>query len=248
MISGNTKDSLVEIKKNILHAATISKEGHIPSSLSILDILWVLYDRILRITPNNIGDLHRNHFILSKGHASMALYGVLVEKGFFPKDEMNKFPGVQASTGSLGHGLPIATGLALGLKIKKNNNRVFVLVGDGECNEGTIWESAMLAAQHKLNNLSCIIDYNHSTDRALNIGDLADKFRSFGWESIIINGHNHEEIFGALNNHPANTDKPYAVVANTIKGYGIKSMENNPAWHHRSPTNQELNSLINEIY
>ena len=130
-------------------------------------------------------------------------------------------------------------------KIKKNKSKVFVIIGDGECNEGTIWESAMLAAHHKLSNLCCIIDHNHSTDRALKIGDLRKKFQSFGWHSISIDGHNHKEIFNALNNITNN--KPMAIIAETIKGYGCKTMENNPAWHHKSPTKEELNIFLKEL-
>ena len=133
----------------------------------------------------------------------------------------------------------------MGSKIRRITNRIFCLVGDGECNEGTIWEAALLAAHHKLSNLCCIIDYNHSTDRALQMGDLAAKFKSFGWEAITIDGHNHDEIYRALSY--IHNNKPLVVIAETIKGKGVKCMENEPAWHHRAPNNEELKAILEEL-
>ena len=251
-----------EIREKILRASYNSKEGHIPSSLSILDILWVLYDKILKFDISNPNSLSRDYFILSKGHASLGLYAILEEKGLLKEGSINEFcflgsnlgghpdrnkiPYVEASTGSLGHGFPIAVGLALGHKILNNSNKTYIIVGDGECNEGTIWESALLCSHHNLSNLYCIVDYNHSTDRALSIGNVSDKFKSFGWNVININGHNQNEIYNAL---IKTSDKPTAIIAETIKGYGIKSIENNWAWHHKSAQNEdELNLLIKEIY
>ncbi len=249
------------LKKIIVETATESHEGHIPSAFSILDILWVLYDKILKIDPKNPKDENRDRFILSKGHGSLGLYAVLAEKGFFPREELlefgkfdsilgghpdrNKVPGVEASTGSLGHGLPMAIGMALGLKMKKNGARVFVIAGDGEMNEGSMWESLLLASHHKLNNLYCIVDYNHSTDRALLIGDLEKKFEAFGWETKTIDGHNREEIEKALSEK--NSEKPIAIIANTIKGHGIKMMENNPEWHHKTPKEEEMREILEQL-
>lgn len=249
------------MRRRIVETAHSASEGHIPSALSVLDILWILYDRVMNL-PEDIRDDHiRDRFVLSKGHASLALYAVLEQKRYFKPEELdtfctyasafgghpdsNKIPGVEASTGSLGHGLPIAVGLALGARIKKNKKRIFCLVGDGECNEGTIWESALLAAHHGLSNLSCIVDYNHSTDRALGMGDIADKFRSFEWEVLEISGHNHGQILQALTYLPEK--RPIAVIAETVKGCGIPRMENNPAWHHRVPTEEEYRSIIQEL-
>jgi transketolase len=250
-----------ELKKTIIDSAHKAKEGHIPSALSILDILIVLYDKILDIDPKNPESYSRDRFVLSKGHASLGLYVILAKKGFFSHTNLyefgkfesflgghpnrNKVPGVEASTGSLGHGLPIALGIALGLKIKKNNHKVYVLIGDGEANEGTVWESAMIAAHHNLNNLICIVDHNHSTDRAVKICELEDKFRSFGWEAKTIDGHDHEAIYEALTS--LHTAKPTAIIAQTIKGKGIKMMENDPAWHHRFPTDEELEQILKEL-
>lgn len=250
-----------ELKKNILKASFDSKEGHIPSAFSILDILYVLYNQVLKIDATNPSDENRDRFILSKGHASLGLYAVLSDKGFIDSDELgtfgkfssrlgghpdcNKIPGVEASTGSLGHGFPIAVGIAMALKIKKSSCRVFVIVGDGECNEGTIWETALLAVNHNLNNITCIIDYNHSNDRALLLGSLSEKFNSFGWNTLEVDGHCHEQLETALNLRDNN--RPIAIIANTIKGKGIPEMENNPAWHHKFPSENEIDEMIKNV-
>ncbi len=245
----------------ILKASARSGEGHIPSALSILDIIWVMYDKILNIESIKSGRPDRDRFILSKGHGALALYAVLSAKNFFQKSELvdfaeytnmlgghpdrNKVPGVEASTGSLGHGFPMSVGVALGYKIQNFRNRTYVLIGDGECNEGTVWEAALLASHHKLSNLCCIVDSNHSSDRALDMGDIASKFKAFGWDSEIISGHNHTAIAEALLKKHSN--KPRAVIAETIKGHGCKCMENNPAWHRRAPTAQELQEMLKSL-
>jgi len=236
--------------KRIVEVCRNSNEGHIPSSLSILDILLVLYKNF--ILEN------KNHFILSKGHASLGLYSVLEYFNLLeePLDNFckfdsklgghpsNKIKNVESSTGSLGHGLPIAVGMALGEKINKSDKKVYVIIGDGESNEGTIWESALLASNHKLNNLYCILDYNHSNDRALIIGDMKKKLESFDWECVEIDGHNHEEIFNSLT---IESDKPIFIIANTIKGKGCDIMENNPEWHHKMPNEDEYLKIINNL-
>ncbi|MGD0589504.1 MAG: transketolase [Bacteroidota bacterium] len=246
------------LREKVLTISTNAKEGHIPSALSVLDLIWVLYDRILKVDPTHTQWSVRDRFVLSKGHAAIGLYVVLAQKGFFPASELenfakfdsilgghpdrNKIPGVEASTGSLGHGFPLSVGMALGLKMKKFASRVFVIIGDGEANEGAVWESALLASHHNLTNLCCIVDYNHSTDRALQIGDMGKKLNSFGWETCSIDGHNHDEIFDALQKHGG--QKPRAIIANTIKGFGCTQMENNPEWHHKYPKHEELLSLL----
>ncbi|MGH2508782.1 MAG: transketolase, partial [Ktedonobacteraceae bacterium] len=248
-----------ELRKTIITTAARAGEGHIPSALSIIDIIWVLYDRVLRYNAADPKWQHRDRFVLSKGHGCLALYSVLAAKGFYDLTELesfgragsrfgghpdcNKVPGVEASTGSLGHGLPIAVGMALGLKIRGNQERVFVLIGDGECNEGTIWESALLGHYRRLGNLTCIVDYNHSSDRALGLGDLRAKFEAFGWSTREIDGHDHDQIYDALGCHRELEGSPMAIIANTIKGNGCAQMRNNPAWHHRAPTPDELASI-----
>jgi len=259
-----TSNKLHKLKETAIRAAAKAGEGHIPSALSILDILWVLYDQVLTYNPKDANDPANDHFILSKGHASLGLYSVLAEKGLIDVKELetfgafdsklgghpdrNKIPWVEASTGSLGHGFPIAVGIALGLKIQKKNNRVFAIIGDGESNEGSIWEAALLANHHSLNNLCCIVDYNHSTDRALEVGDLVKKFESFGWKAVSVDGHDQIELAKVLGKESQDQGKPLAVIANTIKGYGIKSMEHNPAWHHRSPSAEEIATIVKELY
>ncbi len=191
---------------------TTGDEKHDSSTHSTLDVLWVLYDRVLRFDPKNPRWDGRDRFVLSKGHGPISYYAILADKGFFPQNELrhfakwssilgshpdrNKIPGVETSTGSLGHGLPMATGMALGLRSKKSSSRVFALIGDGESNEGSIWEAALVAGNEQLNNLTCILINNYSSTP--NPGNLAEKFATFGWATTTINGRNHDEIYQAL--------------------------------------------------
>ena len=238
-----------ELIKRVVDVSYKAKEGHIGSSLSILNILYVLYDKILE---------DKHHFILSKGHASLGLY-VILEHFNLLDDNLdgvctfnnklgghpsNKLKHVEASTGSLGHGLPMGLGMALGEKIKGTDNKVFVIIGDGESNEGTNWESALLASHHNLNNLYCIMDYNRSNDRALKIDNVIKKFESFNWECIEIDGHDEDKILKALSTE---SDKPVFVLCNTIKGNGCSMMENNPEWHHKSPNDNEYKKIMEEL-
>lgn len=257
---------LKSLRRTIVETAFAGQEGHIPSAFSILDILWVLYDSVLRIDPANPSDPDRDRFILSKGHGCLALYAVLAEKGFIPREELRQFasyrsrlgghphrgvPGIEASTGSLGHGLPIAVGVALGLKIRNRNKpRVYCLIGDGEANEGSVWEAASLAVHHGLTNLICIVDDNRSSDHALDMGDFGEKFEGFEWQAVNIDGHDHAQILTATRlprlqrtAWPA----PLCIVARTIKGHGCKPMENNPEWHRKAPSTDNLNLLIEEL-
>jgi len=252
---------MIRLKRKIIEVATACNEGHIPAAFSILDILWVLYDRILGITPETLDDPDRHRFILSKGHASIGLYIVLAERGILDPSHLERFgmfgsilgghpdrtkvPGIEASTGSLGHGFPMAAGLALGAKIRKTSSKVYAIVGDGECNEGTIWESAMFAAHRELDNLYCIVDQNHSGDIALHAGDFRQKFESFGWHTVRINGHDQDEIYRALSQHVPG--KPVAVIAETIKGNGCKIMENSPEWTHKYPRPDELEAMLQTL-
>ena len=202
-------------------------EKHGSSSLSTLDVLWVLYDRILRFDPENPRWENRDRFVLSKGHGCVSYYAILADKGFFPTSTLktfmqydsilgahpdrNQVPGVEASTGSLGHGLPMAVGMAIALRIKKSDRRVFALIGDGECNEGSIWEVFLLAENLQLSNLTCVAINNHSS--SLDLGDLATKFAAFGWASTTINGHDHEQIYKSLSYR--DSTHPTAIVAET---------------------------------
>ena len=251
------------MRRQIVLTAANAGTGHIPSALSILDILWVLYDQVLRYDPKDPRSDDRDRFILSKGHGALALYMVLVAKGFFPAAELERFdaydgllgghadpskvPGVEAPSGSLGHGLALGVGMALGMRIRNVNRRVYVLVGDGECNEGSIWESVLLAAHHRLDNLVCIVDHNHSGDRALVLGDLEAKFRAFGWIASTVNGHDQHQLYQAMKVPIGGLYRPTAIIAETVKGYGCKQMENNPAWHNRAPTRDELPAILKEL-
>lgn len=250
-----------ELKRDILQCAYRVREGHIASAFSIIDVLWVLYDQFLRFDCKDPKWEGRDRFILSKGHGCLALYAVLAKKHFFPAEvldtfaqfdsplgghpDRNKVPGVEASTGSLGHGFPMAVGVALALRLKKNDRLVYCLVGDGECNEGSIWESCLLASHHGLGSLCCIVDFNHSTDRALDLGNLEAKFNSMGFEAIVVDGHDHQALAHSLGSGP--WQKPRAVIACTVKGKGCADMEGNPAWHHRIPTADELNGMMQEL-
>jgi transketolase len=208
-----------------LMALAIGDEKHDASAHSTLDVLWVLYDRILRYDPADPRSEGRDRFVLSKGHGPVALYAILADKGFFPVDWLPSFerwdsplgahpdralvPGVEASTGSLGHGLPLAVGMALGLRAKGSDRRVFALVGDGECNEGSVWEAALLAGNLRLAALTCVVVDNHSSARDL--GDLVARFAGFGWAATAVDGRDHAQLEAAL--APADATRPTAVVA-----------------------------------
>lgn len=208
-----------------LMSQAIGDEKHDVSAHSTLDVLWVLYDRIMRYDPSNPQSEERDRFILSKGHGPLAFYAILATKGFFSPTVLktfetwegflgghpdhNQVPGVEASTGSLGHGFPMAVGVALGLRAKKSESRTFVLIGDGECNEGSVWEAVLLAGDLNLSNLTCIVINNHSSTRTL--GDIAAKFSSFGWAATRVNGRDHEQIHAALSQ--VDSVHPTAIIA-----------------------------------
>lgn len=257
-----------EIRKHSLEMVVRSRASHIGSALSMTDILAVLYFDLMNVFPKDAENENRDIFILSKGHACVGLYATLGIKGFFELKELetygldgsdfmnhisHKVSGVEFSTGSLGHGLPFATGIALGKKIKKHNNKVFVLVGDGELDEGSNWEALLFASHHKLDNLTIIVDYNNlqsltTVKETLNLEPLKDKFEAFGCEVFDVDGHNHSELRHvfkqSLNN---NTGKPIVVIAKTIKGKGVSYMENKVKWHYSTPNQDELIQALNEI-
>jgi transketolase len=246
--------SSIEMREMIIKAAHSAKHGHIPSALSLVEIMQA-YSNI---------EKEDDVMVFSKGHGCLALYTLLATQGHVSMTELfnfgrrgsrlgghpdrNKLDKIYASTGALGHGFPIAVGVAMARKILKKDGRVFCIIGDGEANEGTIWESCMVASKNKLNNLVCIVDNNDSQIRSLPVEDLDKKFQSFGWEVWDIDGHDIEMISRAMTD--SNPDeKPTAVIANTIKGKGIKEIENDMfAWHHRAPTDEELERFCEEIY
>ena len=258
----NTINLVKKIRYEIINMSYRSKAPHLASSLSCADIITVLYEKILKINKKNMNISDK--FILSKGHAATSLYAILSYKKYFNKKKLMdyakagslleehpnpKINGVEAPTGSLGHGLPIGCGMALAAKIKKYKFRTFVLLGDGECNEGSIWESAMFASAKKLNNLVAIVDYNkwQGTGRSneiMNLKPMHAKWKSFGWHVVNINGHNHQTLYKVLKKK--NT-KPTAIIANTIKGKGISFMQDDNNWHYRIPTINELKIAKKEL-
>jgi len=243
-----------DLRRLVVDAMDGGGRGHLGSAMSLIEILRVLYGDIARHRPDEPNWAGRDRVILSKGHGCLALYAVLASNGYFPKDalktfchqtsflgghpEKGKVPGVEASTGALGHGFAIATGMALAAKIENRDTRVIVVMGDGEINEGSVWEAAMHAAKHGLANLASVIDYNKlqsygPTSEVLELEPLADKWRAFGFETVEVDGHD----IGALSDvfaKPLSDTKPTAVVCHTVKGKGIPFAENEPSWHHKS--------------
>lgn len=249
-----------DIRREILKISNKSGHGHIPTCFSIVEILYSIYDT-MKHDPKNPSWEGRDIFILSKGHASLAQYCILAKFGYFDIEEvysfgsfMSKFgchadrlkvPGIEASTGSLGHGIGLAVGMALALKLKKSDERVYVIVGDGESNEGTVWEAILVATNLDLDNLTIICDYNMSHARGLQVLNPAEKFRSFGCEVADVDGHNIEELKREI---VRKGNQVRAIVANTKKGYGCKTfISNQYEWHRRSPSDSELEVLMREL-
>jgi transketolase len=256
-----------EIRIKSLQMVVKSRASHIGSALSITDIISVLYFDILKINKSNLNDPERDIFILSKGHACVSVYAVLGLLDFFPISNLDsygendsnfmnhishKVPGVEFSTGSLGHGLPFATGKALASKISNKKNKIFVILGDGELDEGSNWEALLFASHHKLDNLILIIDYNNlqsltTVKDTLNLEPIKDKFESFGLHVINVNGHNHSDLNKVFKKAIDIKGKPVAIIAKTIKGKGVSYMENKVKWHYSTPNDAELEIAINEI-
>lgn len=241
--------------------------SHVGGGLSMADLLAVLYSEVLKVNPQSSQWAERDRFILSKGHTCAALYATLALKGFFPVDELQQFgkdgsrlmthishkvPGVEFSTGSLGHGLGFACGKALAAKRQKKSWRVFTMLSDGELDEGSNWEAILFTPHHKLDNLVAIVDYNKiqslgDVKDVLELHPLADKFRAFNWAVKEIDGHNHEEISDALKNLPFVPGKPSCLIAHTIKGKGVDYMENQLLWHYRTPNAEQVAAALKQI-
>jgi len=265
-ILNSTKEIADFVKKTVIKMTSYGNSSHVGSCLSIADIVSVLYGRVLNFSPKNPRSDSRDIFILSKGHAGAAVYAVLSRVGFFDKEVLKSHyqdgsilsghvshkgvPGVEFSTGSLGHGLPVAVGMALGYKIDKMSNRVFVLMSDGELDEGSNWEAILFAAHHKLGNLVAIVDRNKlqsikSTEETLSLEPLAEKIQAFGWKVREIDGHNHNDIIEACRSD--GDPSPTFIIANTTKGKGVSFMENQVLWHYRSPQGEELDRALDEL-
>jgi transketolase len=254
------------LRRLVIEALDGGGRGHIGSSLSLIEILRVLYDNILNHDPGNPIAENRDRFILSKGHGCLALYAILADKGYFPKSklrtfchsqsilgghpERGKIPGVEASTGALGHGLSVGVGMALAARIKGAEHQVFVVLGDGEINEGSVWEAAMCAGKHKLGNLTVLVDYNKfqsygETNIVQDLEPLADKWRSFNFSVGQVDGHDVGALGHLLGAIPLETAKPSAIICHTVKGKGIAIAEHEPTWHHKSNLGaDQINSLF----
>jgi transketolase len=257
------------LRREIITMAHNARASFSGSALSCIDIITVLFHGFMRFDPQHPDKPDRDMFILSKGHAGAALYAGLYSVGMIDKDSLARYgldgsqlvihpkrkayPGIEASSGALGHGIALGTGSALASKILKNAARVYVLMGDGECNEGSVWENAAFASRQKLDNLTVIIDRNHlqgcgRDEEVLNYGDIGEKFRAFGFHVLDVNGHDYpalEKVFeNAIFNH---TGKPVAIIAKTVKGKGISFMENKLEWHYKSPDEEQVKAALEEL-
>ena len=257
----------IEYRKTILKIIFESGAGHTGGSLSCIDILNVLYNSVMNITPENFSSFDRDHFIQSKGHSVEALYTVLLDCGFYKEEDLmtlnnfnshfighptKKVLGVEHNTGALGHGLSVAVGMALGLKMDQKKHQVYALLGDGELSEGSVWEAAMTASKYELENLTAIIDRNRlqitgSTEEVNPIEPLQDKFLSFGFNVIEVKGNDIVSLVEVFNQPKKEKNKPNLIIANTTKGAGISFMENQVSWHHKVPSQPEYDLAIHEL-
>jgi transketolase len=249
------------LRKLVVRALEGGERGHVGSSMSLIEIMRVLYDDILHYRPAEPAWRDRDRMILSKGHGCIALYVMLADKGFFPIDtldtfcrrdsilgghpEAGKVPGVEASTGALGHGLSIGVGMALGVRMQRRDSRVIVVMGDGEIDEGSVWEAAMCAGKHRLSNLTAVIDYNKvqsagPTHEIQDLEPLVDKWRAFNFATIEVDGHDVQALRGVFRRLPLVQDRPTTIICHTVKGKGIGFAENDANWHHKSKINKEL--------
>ncbi len=256
------------VRKRTLDILYQTGSPHIGSSFSIVEILVALYFKQLNHSPGTPLDPYRDRFILSKGHSCPSLYAVLAEKGFIKEEDLAGFAinggileqhpnrdidkGIEVSTGSLGHGLSIGAGIALGAKKDQQRTKTYVLLGDGELNEGATWEAAMFAAHHRLDNLIAIIDYNKmhalgSIPESINLEPLGKKWASFSWHVIEVNGHDFKDLFNAFNSIHSISNCPTVIIAHTIKGKGVSFMENSLLWHYRTPNDEEYASATREL-
>ncbi len=263
-----SKDIRNRIRLNLLESLHFAGSGHPGGSLSCVDILYVLYFKVANICRNNLNDVNRDRIILSKGHAAPALYSVFEAKEFINKEELYKLrhtgslleghptlkiPGVEAVSGPLGIGFSQGLGMALGAKLQNKTFRTFAILGDGECNEGQIWEAAMFASYHKLDNFVAIVDYNklQSDDYCENITalePLSKKWEAFGWNTIEVNGHDEASLIESFDRASKIKGKPTVIIAHTIKGKGVSFMENDPLWHgSRAPNKDEMQKIKKEL-
>ena len=254
-----------DLRRTVVDIISVERRGHFGPAMSSIEILRVLFDSFLQYRPSQQYWKDRDRFILSKGHGCLSLYSILADKGFFSKEELltfctpdspfgghpdrGKVPGVEASTGALGHGLPIGVGMAIAARIKQQSHRIIVLTGDGEINEGSIWEAALSASKHKLSNLTVMIDYNKfqsygQTSEVLDLEPLVDKWSSFGFAVEEVDGHNVKELEELTARLPFDQNKPSVIICHTIKGKGFDFAEAKIEWHHKSKiSDEELNAM-----
>ena len=263
----NLKKKSFELRKDVVEMIYRAKNGHIGSDFSLMEILVELYYRQMNVTPENFRDDDRDRFILSKGHAVESLYAVLADRGFFPKDDLknfsthgskyishptNKINGIEMNTGSLGHGLGLGVGMALAAKMDGKNFRVYVVMGDGEVAEGSVWEAATAGSHYKLDNLIAFVDRNHlqisgTTEEVMSLKSQERRWESFGWNVISIPGNDIEAVSCAVTLAKKISGKPTVIIAHTIKGFGVSFMENQIAWHHRIPNDEEYFAALKEL-
>lgn len=263
----NLKAKSFALRKDIITMIYGAKTGHIGGDFSVIDILNVLYNSQMDITPENFESGEHDRFILSKGHSVEALYSVLADKGFFPKSDLdtfsrygskyighpnNKVNGIEMNSGSLGHGLSVGVGMALANKMNKKTYRTYVVMGDGELAEGSVWEGAMAAGHYKLDNLCAVVDRNRlqisgTTEEVMTQDSQDDRWTSFGWHVIHSDGNNTDELIKAFCNAKEYKGKPTVIIADTIKGYGVSFIENQVSWHHRVPTDEEYEKALAEL-
>lgn len=257
-----------KVRKHTIEAVYNAAAGHPGGSLSIADILSVLYHEVMKVDPKNPKNEDRDRFVLSKGHCSPALYGILAEKGFFPVEEIKKFrqidsylqghpdmksvPGVDMSTGSLGQGICAANGMALAAKLDKKDFRVYAILGDGELQEGQVWEAAMFASHYKLDNLTAFVDFNGlqidgNVEDVMNPSPIDEKFKAFGWNVLVIDAHDYDQILDAINKAKETKGKPTMIVAKSIKGKGVSFMENQAGWHGSAPNKEQYEKAMEEL-
>lgn len=261
------KEKSKQIRKDLIEMIYEAKAGHIGGALSSTDIMTVLYYDIMKVDPNNPTWEDRDRFILSKGHCVEPLYCILADKGFFPKEKLKTFskfgttlighpnkknPGIEMNTGALGHGLPVAVGMALAAKLDEKDYRVFVLMGDGEQAEGSVWEAAMAGAHYKLDNLIAVVDRNKlqisgATENIMALEPLEDKWSSFGWNVIAVNGNDIEELQKVMQGLPRVEGKPTLLMAYTTKGKGVPFMENEAKWHHGVPSEEQFKQIMEDL-
>ena len=268
MICKDSKQLAFKIKRHGLTMTHLSKGSHIGAILSVADIIAVLYAHVLHVDSQNPKSEDRDRLILSKGHAGAAVYAALAESGFFDVELLKThyqngsllsghvshkgIPGIEFSTGSLGHGLPVGVGMALAAQRDMKPWRTYVVCGDGECDEGSVWESALIAHHLNLDNLTAVIDYNKMQsldfcERTIKLEPFTDKWRAFGWHVIEVDGHDHASLLNAFHDAQSTKGKPSVIIAHTVKGKGISFMENNILWHYRTPQGEEYEAAVREL-